>query len=73
MARRAHLAAMLNYGIAYAYSKLNRQGYPAEGIARATALEPYGQFNLPDRQQPPAQQPPTDTQQTTTDTQQTQP
>ena len=66
MARRAHLAAMLNYGIAYVYSKLGRPGYPTEGLVRATALEPYGQFNMPNTQQ---QQPP----QTTTDTQQTQP
>jgi O-antigen ligase/tetratricopeptide (TPR) repeat protein len=71
MANRAHLAATLNYGIAYVYSKLNRPGYPAEGLARATALEPYGQFKIPETQQPRPQQPPTDTQQTTTDTQQT--
>jgi hypothetical protein len=67
MARRTHLAAMLNYGIAYVYSKLSRPGYPTEGLVRATALEPYGQFNMPNTQQ--QQQPP----QTTTDTQQTQP
>ncbi|HET6313058.1 MAG TPA: hypothetical protein VFH60_04430, partial [Chloroflexia bacterium] len=67
MARRTHVAAMLNYGIAYVYSKLERQGYPTEGLVRATALEPYGQFNMPNTQQ--QQQPP----QTTTETQPTQP
>ncbi|HYP19114.1 MAG TPA: O-antigen ligase family protein, partial [Chloroflexia bacterium] len=68
MARRTHVAAMLNYGIAYVYSKLERQGYPTEGLVRATALEPYGQFNMPNTQQQ-QQQPP----QTTTETQPTQP
>jgi tetratricopeptide (TPR) repeat protein len=44
MATRAHLAAMLNYGIAYVYGKVGRPDYPNLGYARATALEPYGQF-----------------------------
>jgi tetratricopeptide (TPR) repeat protein len=73
MARRTHVAAMLNYGIAYVYSKLERQGYPTEGLVRATALEPYGQFNMPNTQQQQPPQTTTETQQTITETQPTQP
>ncbi|HEX8598753.1 MAG TPA: O-antigen ligase family protein [Chloroflexia bacterium] len=56
MVIHAHRAAILNFGLGYVYGKLGRPGHPTEAVVRATALEPYGNFQMPNT--PPQQQSP---------------
>jgi tetratricopeptide (TPR) repeat protein/O-antigen ligase len=57
MSTLTHKAAILNFGLGYVYSKVGRPGYPSDAVVRATALEPYGNFQMPNttQQQPQAQ------------------
>jgi tetratricopeptide (TPR) repeat protein len=56
MANLTHRAAILNFGLGYVYGKVGRPGYPNEATVRATALEPYGNFQVPGTtQQQPTQ------------------
>lgn len=55
MAIRAHKAAILNYALGYVYGRTGREGYPTEGIMRASALEPSANFQAPGTQQQPQQ------------------
>ncbi|MDQ3927652.1 MAG: tetratricopeptide repeat protein, partial [Chloroflexota bacterium] len=55
MTTLAHKAAILNFGLGYVYGKVGRPGYPNEAVVRATALEPYGNFQMPNTTQQPPQ------------------